>query len=44
MVHPVHSVVVSKEINGKKERLYRVIHERGTSEFLFCRNQQYQWQ
>jgi hypothetical protein len=21
-----------------------VIHERGTSEFLFCRNQQYQWQ
>jgi hypothetical protein len=24
--------------------VYRVIHERGTSEFLFCRNQQYQWQ
>jgi hypothetical protein len=23
---------------------YRVIHERGTSEFLFCHNQQYQWQ
>jgi hypothetical protein len=23
---------------------YRVIHERSTSEFLFCRNQQYQWQ
>jgi predicted acetyltransferase len=28
----------------KKPTTYRVIHERGTSEFLFCRNQQYQWQ
>jgi hypothetical protein len=26
---------------GTMDNVYRVIHERGTSEFLFCRNQQY---
>jgi hypothetical protein len=29
---------------GKMTALNKVIHEKGTSEFLFCRNQQYQWQ
>jgi hypothetical protein len=27
-----------------KKQTIQVIHERGTSEFLFCRNQQYLWQ